>query len=207
MIGFLGAGGQLLLFEALRFGPAYIVFPFISMAPVVTITLSMVFLKERAGRIQLFGIAAALCAILFLSLQGDKSDSHVTGYLWLFFALLIFIMWGIQGFTMKFANKTEMQAESIFVYMAFTAICLIPVAYYMTNWQAEGIISVGMGNKSFLIQLLNAVGAVNTSLCLSIWKSHSGISNGRIGSFISPWYCHLSYMRWFRISSHRLAWG
>lgn len=161
MIGFLGAGGQLLLFEALRFGPAYIVFPFISMAPVVTITLSMVFLKERAGRIQLFGIAAALCAILFLSLQGDKSDSHVTGYLWMFFALLIFIMWGIQGFTMKFANKTEMQAESIFVYMAFTAICLIPVAYYMTNWQAEGInLSWEWAIKSFLIQLLNAVGAL-----------------------------------------------
>ena len=94
-------------------------------------------------------------------LSREKSDSHITGYLWLFFALLIFIMWGIQGFTMKFANKTEMQAESIFVYMALTAICQIPVAYYMTNWQAEGInLSWEWAIKSFLIQLLNAIGAL-----------------------------------------------
>jgi uncharacterized membrane protein len=47
VIGLLGAGGQLILFEALRSGPAYIVFPFISLFPVVTIFLSIIFLKER----------------------------------------------------------------------------------------------------------------------------------------------------------------
>lgn len=40
-IGFLGAGGQLLLFQALRDGPAYIVFPLISLFPVLTIFLSV----------------------------------------------------------------------------------------------------------------------------------------------------------------------
>ncbi len=160
-IGFLGAGGQLLLFEALRLGPAYIVFPFISMAPVVTITLSMVFLKERAGKVQRFGIAAALCAIFLLSLQGGHSGSPVTGYVWIVFASLIFILWGVQGFTMKFANKTEMRAESIFVYMAITGVLLIPVAYYMTDWNAPGIrFSMEWAVKSFFIQLLNAVGAL-----------------------------------------------
>ena len=33
VIGFTGAGGQLILFQALRTGPAYLVFPFISAAP------------------------------------------------------------------------------------------------------------------------------------------------------------------------------
>ena len=42
VIGFTGAGGQLVLFEALRSGPAYLVFPFISLSPVVTILLSYV---------------------------------------------------------------------------------------------------------------------------------------------------------------------
>ena len=34
-IGFLGAGGQLILFEALRTGPAFIVFPVVSLYPVI----------------------------------------------------------------------------------------------------------------------------------------------------------------------------
>ncbi|NMC40181.1 MAG: EamA family transporter, partial [Bacteroidales bacterium] len=33
-VGLLGAGGQLILFQALRQGPAYIVFPIISLYPV-----------------------------------------------------------------------------------------------------------------------------------------------------------------------------
>ena len=37
LIGFTGAGGQLVLFQALRTGPAYLVFPFISLSPVITI--------------------------------------------------------------------------------------------------------------------------------------------------------------------------
>ena len=45
-VGLLGAGGQLFLFQALRQGPAYIVFPIISLYPVLTIFLSLV-LPER----------------------------------------------------------------------------------------------------------------------------------------------------------------
>ena len=36
-VGLLGAGGQLILFQALRQGPAYIVFPIISLYPVLKI--------------------------------------------------------------------------------------------------------------------------------------------------------------------------
>ncbi|RYD68800.1 MAG: EamA family transporter, partial [Sphingobacteriales bacterium] len=41
LIGFTGAAGQLMLFQALRTGPAYLVFPVISLSPIVTILLSM----------------------------------------------------------------------------------------------------------------------------------------------------------------------
>ena len=57
IIGFLGAGGQLILFQALRTGPAYLVFPFISLSPVVTILLSSMFLKERASKRGWLGIS------------------------------------------------------------------------------------------------------------------------------------------------------
>ena len=44
-VGLLGAGGQLVLFKALTLGPSYIIFPFISMSPVIVIALAAIFLK------------------------------------------------------------------------------------------------------------------------------------------------------------------
>jgi uncharacterized membrane protein len=69
VIGLTGAGGQLILFQALRSGPAYLVFPFISLSPVITIMLSYFFLKERASKKGWMGIALALVAIILLSYQ------------------------------------------------------------------------------------------------------------------------------------------
>ena len=53
IVGLLGAGGQLVLFKALTLGPSYIIYPFISMSPVVVITLASIFLKERANKWQM----------------------------------------------------------------------------------------------------------------------------------------------------------
>lgn len=155
--GLLGAGGQLVLFEALRFGPAYIVFPFVSMSPIVTIALSLAFLRERANRVQTFGIVVALAAIFFLSWQ-DGSDTHVSGYVWLVLAALVFIAWGIQGYIMKFANGS-MSAESIFFYMALTGVMLVPLAWTMTGPEIAAV-EPGLYVKGFFTQLLNSIGAL-----------------------------------------------
>lgn len=158
VIGFLGAGGQLILFQALRTGPAYLVFPFISLSPVVTILLSYVFLKERASRRGWFGIVLALLAIPLLSYQsGDHSVGQ--GVLWIILALLVFLAWGIQAYVMKFANET-MKAESIFFYMMATGLILIPFALLMTDFSQ----TINWGFKgpwlTAMIQILNAVGAL-----------------------------------------------
>lgn len=155
--GLLGAGGQLVLFEALRFGPAYIVFPFVSMSPIVTIALSLAFLRERANRVQTFGIVVALAAIFFLSWQ-DGSDTHVSGYVWLVLAALVFIAWGIQGYIMKFANGS-MSAESIFFYMALTGVMLVPLAWTMTGPEIAAV-EPRLYVKGFFTQLLNSIGAL-----------------------------------------------
>lgn len=156
-VGLLGAGGQLVLFEALRFGPAYIVFPFVSMSPIVTIALSLAFLRERANRVQTFGIVVALAAIFFLSWQ-DGSDTHVSGYVWLVLAALVFIAWGIQGYIMKFANGS-MSAESIFFYMALTGVMLVPLAWTMTGPEIAAV-EPRLYVKGFFTQLLNSIGAL-----------------------------------------------
>ena len=156
--GLLGAGGQLVLFEALRFGPAYIVFPFVSMSPVVTIALSLALLHERASRIQIFGIVVALAAIFFLSWQEGTHDGTAEGGLWPVLAVVVFVAWGVQGYVMKFANAS-MSAESIFFYMALTGLMLVPVALRMAGPQS-GRIGAGLWIGGFLTQLLNAVGAL-----------------------------------------------
>jgi drug/metabolite transporter (DMT)-like permease len=160
VVGFTGAGGQLILFEALRFGPAYLVFPIISVYPVLTVILSVLLLKERASRRAWAGIVLALVAIAMLSYQ-PPNDTVAQGRVWLLLAILVFFLWGVQAYVMKFANNT-MKAESIYFYMMATALVLIPVAIRMTdfsrpiNWGFKGPYLAAM------IQVLNAIGA----LCL-----------------------------------------
>ncbi|MDX9881398.1 MAG: DMT family transporter [Prolixibacteraceae bacterium] len=158
-IGLTGAGGQIILFEALRLGPAYIIFPIVSLYPVVTILLSLWLLKERANRRGWIGIFFALAAIFLLSyLKPDQLD--LSGYLWLALSLLVFVMWGVQAVVMKMANNT-MKAESIFTYMAISAVLLVPFAVWMTdfgdqvNWGFKGPYLAAM------IHLLNAIGALS----------------------------------------------
>ena len=161
-VGLLGAGGQLVLFKALSIGPAYIIFPFISMSPVVVITLAALFLKEKANKWQVAGIIVALIAILLLSIQTGGDNSPVSGWLWIVLAILVLFAWGIQGFFMKFANNS-MDAESIFIWMAISGLVLIPVAYYMTPDAAAffaGEEVLGKSLSCFGIQILNAIGAL-----------------------------------------------
>ncbi|MEX2600207.1 MAG: EamA family transporter [Balneolaceae bacterium] len=160
IIGFLGAGGQLILFKVLGIGPAYIIFPIIALAPVVTVLLSMIVLRERTRLKGWIGIILALLAIPLLSWQ-PPDNTVVDGYLWLVLALMVFLAWGIQGFFMKFANES-MNAESIFFYMMLTGLILSPFAIWMTDFSVE--INWGFRGPylAAMIQVLNAVGA----LCL-----------------------------------------
>jgi len=157
-IGFTGAGGQLILFQALRTGPAYLVFPFISLSPVITIILAFLFLKERASSKGWAGIIVALIAIPLLSYQPAGNDSG-EGSLWILLSLLVFLAWGVQAYIMRFANQT-MKAESIFFYMMITGIILIPFALWMTDFSQP----INWGFKgpylTAIIQILNAIGAL-----------------------------------------------
>jgi drug/metabolite transporter (DMT)-like permease len=168
-VGLLGAGGQLLLFQALRQGPAYIVFPIISLYPVLTISLSLVFLKERTHLRQWIGIILALIAMFFLS-NPQVNPVHSRGIGWLIMAIFVFIMWAVQAYVMKFSNNT-MQAESIFFYMAVTALLLAPVAIAMTDFSSA--INWGFRGPwlAAMVQTLNAVGALTLVYALRYGKA------------------------------------
>ena len=157
-VGLLGAGGQLALFQALRFGPGYLVIPMISVAPIITVILSGVFLKERVSRLGGVGIALAFVALVCFSLSG-KSDEAVTSWLWILFAAVVFVTWCIQAFVMKLANNYSPDAESIFVYMTISGLVLIPAALAMTDFSVP--INHGWSGPgfTFCVQILNAIGA------------------------------------------------
>jgi uncharacterized membrane protein len=155
IIGLLGAGGQMVLFYALSRGPAYLIFPIISLSPVVTIALSSLLISERTGKLGIIGIVLALIALPMFDFRAGAAE----GGGWLVPAIVIMLFWGVQAYFMKSANRI-MTAESIFFYMTATGLLLIPVAWAMTDWSKP--INLGADGPALAagIQLLNAIGAL-----------------------------------------------
>ncbi len=156
-VGLLGAGGQMLLFRAVQSGPAYLIFPIVSLSPALTIALSFGLLGERTGRLGMAGIALALCSLPLFDLQLGQGAQGLG--VWFVLALFVLAAWGLQAYFIKLANAGT-SAESIFFYMALGALACVPVALAMTDfsqpipwgWQGPGLAAV--------TQILNAVGAL-----------------------------------------------
>ena len=158
IIGLLGAGGQMVLFYAVTKGPAYLIFPIISLSPVITIILSFLILRERTNYIGVIGIVLALIALPMFdfSLQGFHAGLKGS---WFILALLIMMFWGLQAFFMKLANN-RMSAEGIFFYMTLTGLMLAPIAWMMTDTSKP--INMGLSGPWLAagIQVLNSIGSL-----------------------------------------------
>ena len=148
----------MVLFYAVTTGPAYLIFPIISLSPLITILMSLVLLKERTSRLGALGAVLALIALPLFDFS-PQGFSFAQGGTWFPLALIIMACWGVQAYFMKLANN-RMSAESIFFYMMLSGLVLIPVALAMTdfskpiNWGADGPwLAAG-------IQILNAIGAL-----------------------------------------------
>jgi drug/metabolite transporter (DMT)-like permease len=160
LAGLLGAGGQLVLFFTLRIAPAYLVFPLLSLTPVVTILMAVFLLHEKTGKKGWIGVALALLSIFMLSYQ-PAGATQVSGYTWMLLTAVPLLAWGAQGYVMRFANEI-MSAESLYFYMMLTSVMLIPLALYMTDFDQPIHWGLSGPYLSAIIQSLNAFGA----LCL-----------------------------------------
>ncbi|MFG6413132.1 EamA family transporter [Roseateles sp. DC23W] len=156
-VGLLGAGGQMLLFRAVQLGPAYLIFPIVSLSPAITIALSFGLLGERTGKLGVAGIVLALCALPLFDLQLGQGGEGLG--LWFVLALVVMAAWGLQAYFIKLANVST-SAESIFFYMMVGGLACVPAALWLTDfsqsihwgWNGPGLAAV--------IQVLNAVGAL-----------------------------------------------
>ena len=161
-VGLLGAGGQMLLFYAVARGPAYLIFPIISLSPVVTIAMSFLLMGERTGRLGAFGILLALLALPTFDFAPGAGGAGASGA-WLLPAVAVMLCWGVQAYFMKAANHVT-SAESIFVYMTLSGLALAPVAWAMTDGGTGGGRPINWGldgpGLAAAIQLLNAIGAL-----------------------------------------------
>jgi drug/metabolite transporter (DMT)-like permease len=157
--GLLGAGGQLALFETLRRGPAYLVFPIVSLSPAISVVMAVALLGESATPRVWTGIVLALVAVPLLAYQPAGDSRAARGRLWFGLALAVCFAWGIQAYVLRFANQT-MKSESIFFYMAATALALAPVALWMTDFRARIQWGARGPGLAAVIQSLNSIGAL-----------------------------------------------
>src|SRR5262249_11388929 len=96
LVGLLGAGGQIVLFYAVTMGPPYLIFPIISLSPIVTIALSFLLLRERTNALGAAGIVLALLALPLFDIspaalaESDPATSHGSrGLGWFLLSLII----------------------------------------------------------------------------------------------------------------------
>ncbi|MDO9378085.1 MAG: DMT family transporter [Nocardioidaceae bacterium] len=168
LVGLTGAGGQLILFKALTIGPAYLIFPLISISPAITVLMAVAILRERIPRLAVVGVVTALVAIVLFSISGDGGNADAG--LWLPLALVVAVAWGVQAYFMKKAATVGVNDGTTFMWMTVSGLVLVPVAIIMMGgiptdapWQAPAL-TVGT-------QLLNAVGALFLVMALSRGKA------------------------------------
>ncbi|ANW65364.1 hypothetical protein BCA37_18825 [Mycobacterium sp. djl-10] len=168
LIGLTGAGGQLVLFQALTMGPAYLIFPIISISPAITVVMAMVLLRERISPLAVVGLVLALAAIVLFTITGGESDESSGP--WLLLAILICLAWGVQAYFMRKTATIGVNEATTFGWMTISGLLLIPVALISLGglptdfgWQAPVLTAA--------TQVLNAAGALFLVMALARGKA------------------------------------
>ena len=149
-------------------GPAYLIFPIISISPAITVLMAMVLLRERLKPLAVVGLVFALTAIVLFTITGGEAEESKGP--WLLLAILICVAWGVQAYFMRKTATIGVNEATTFGWMTISGLLLIPVALIMVGglptdfpWQAPALTAV--------TQVLNAVGALFLVMALARGKA------------------------------------
>ena len=160
--GITGGTGNIMLYSALGHnGPASLVFPIISMAPLIPVLLAPFLFKEKIRGLQAFGIAVALIAILLLNTSPSSSPTPAGFNLfstWMLYTLLALLIFGITFITQKGATYFISDELST---VAFTVgFVLLDLALLPTDRSLSWNIPAKAGWVSVFIGILMGVGSL-----------------------------------------------
>jgi transporter family protein len=152
--GLCGCIGNVALLEALKHGgEASTIYPLTGMYPLVTVILARFLLKENPNRVQSLGIGIALFSIYLFSTEGSSGAAVDTRSwmnaisVWMAFALLALILYGVAGVTQKVAtNEISTELSTICFAAAF-----IPVACAILLTQR---LDYHVSNKDWFLAIL-----------------------------------------------------
>jgi transporter family protein len=93
--------GNVAYYDALsRGGKAALMVPLTALYPLTTVLLAMLLLKEKLNLIQKSGVLVSLGAIYLFNVQHEEGIVSV----WLMYALVPIILWGLAGFLQKLST-------------------------------------------------------------------------------------------------------
>ena len=118
--GLCGALGNFALLASLRAGgKAAIVFPLTALYPLITVIVAVLFMRERARRVQVIGIVLAIIAVLLLSADASASYARIEMQLSnpLLYAFAALVAFGLAAVFQKLATN-RVSAETAFATFA-----------------------------------------------------------------------------------------
>jgi len=133
--GLAASCGNLAFFYALKNGgAASVVTPLTGMFAIVTLILSIIFLRERINAVQVVGMFISLVAVYLFNIPDDadiqsslRSPTHNLAQPWMFYALVSLVLFGLAAVLQKIAtNHISSELSTV----GF-AIGFIPVALFL----------------------------------------------------------------------------
>jgi drug/metabolite transporter (DMT)-like permease len=159
--GLMAGTGNILLYDALRNnGPASLVFPIISLGPLVPVVAAPFLFKERIRGVQVLGIAVALIAIVLLNStpSSQPGSGFAIGSTWMMYTLASLVLFGLTFLTQK--GATYFISEELST-VAFTcAFIILALFLSCTDPTLKWEIPARAGWLSLLIGILMGVGVL-----------------------------------------------
>jgi drug/metabolite transporter (DMT)-like permease len=130
--GILGAVGYLSFFAGMRLGSVGLVGTIAAAAPVLTVVLSVLFLEETLGALQILGIVLTVACVLLLTAEPGRG--RVPRRVAVVLSLGSFLVWGLWAFLVK-ASVGVLGEGDLFLYLASGYLGVSVVA--AIRWRKE----------------------------------------------------------------------